>query len=102
MNTLTVLADPTRRHIVEMLSRGAMSSGDIARRFDLTAPAISQHLKKLREAKLVCVRVEAQRRIYDLDAAGLDELEAWVADIRGFWSSKLAALRTQLEAEDRS
>ena len=56
MQGLTALADPTRQRIVEMLAAGAMSSGDIARRFDISAPAISQHLRTLREARLVRVR----------------------------------------------
>jgi DNA-binding transcriptional ArsR family regulator len=102
MNTLAVLADPTRQHIVEMLAKGALSSGDIARRFDISAPAISQHLKKLREAKLVRVHVDAQRRIYELDARGVDELSQWVADVRAFWSTRLAALQAQIEKESQS
>ena len=71
MDSLTALADPTRRQIVEMLSRGERASGDIAARFEISAPAISQHLKVLREARLVQVRVEAQRRLYAIDPDGL-------------------------------
>jgi DNA-binding transcriptional ArsR family regulator len=96
MQGLTALADPTRQRIVEMLAAGAMSSGDIANRFPISAPAISQHLKTLREAKLVRVRVEAQRRIYELDPAGVDELAGWVTRIRSFWSAKLDALEEEL------
>jgi DNA-binding transcriptional ArsR family regulator len=99
MDSLAALADPTRRRIVETLSRGALSSGDIARRFSISAPAISQHLKTLRLARLVRVRAEAQRRIYELDPEGLDEMSAWIAQIRHFWSTKLDALETQLRAE---
>ncbi len=73
MNGLTALADPTRQQIVKMLAKGALSSGDIARRFDMTAPAVSQHLKTLRDAKLVKVRAEAQKRFYELDPK-----KAWV------------------------
>jgi DNA-binding transcriptional ArsR family regulator len=96
MHTLSVLADPTRQRIVEMLATGAMSSGDIARRFDVTAPAISQHLKTLREARLVRVRAEAQKRFYELDPHGVGELSDWISRIRGFWSEKLDALEQEL------
>jgi DNA-binding transcriptional ArsR family regulator len=83
VQTLSVLADPTRQRIVEMLARGALSSGEIARRFDVSAPAISQHLKTLREAKLVRVRVQAQKRFYELDPQGVGELADWIDRIRG-------------------
>jgi DNA-binding transcriptional ArsR family regulator len=96
MQGLTALADPTRQRIVEMLAAGAMSSGDIASRFSISAPAISQHLKTLRDAKLVRVRAEAQKRIYELDPAGLDELARWITRIRSFWSEKLDALEEEL------
>jgi DNA-binding transcriptional ArsR family regulator len=96
MRSLNVLADPTRQRIVEMLVTGSMSSGDIARRFDVSAPAISQHLRALRDAKLVRVRAQAQKRFYELDPEGVDELASWIARIRGFWSEKLDALEEEL------
>ncbi|HEY1709178.1 MAG TPA: metalloregulator ArsR/SmtB family transcription factor [Rhizomicrobium sp.] len=96
MHGLTALADPTRQRIVEMLAGGALSSGDIASRFDMSAPAISQHLKTLRDAKLVKVRAEAQRRIYELDEEGVGELADWVNDLRKFWANKLDALEAEL------
>jgi DNA-binding transcriptional ArsR family regulator len=96
MRSLNVLADPTRQRIVEMLATGSMSSGDIARRFDVSAPAISQHLRTLRDAKLVRVRAEAQKRFYELDPEGVGELADWIARIRGFWSEKLDALEEEL------
>ena len=96
MRSLNVLADPTRQRIVEMLATGSMSSGDIARRFDVSAPAISQHLRTLRDAKLVRVRAEAQKRFYELDPEGVGELADWIARIRGFWSEKLDALEQEL------
>jgi DNA-binding transcriptional ArsR family regulator len=96
MRSLNVLADPTRQRIVEMLSTGALSSGEIARRFDVSAPAISQHLKTLRDAKLVRVRAQAQKRFYELDAEGFDELANWINRIRSFWSTKLDALEQEL------
>lgn len=100
MRSLSVLADPTRQRIVEMLASGAMRSGDIAARFELSAPAVSQHLKVLREAGMVRVHVDAQRRIYELDPAGIEALSAWVARLRGFWSDRLDALHGAM-LEDR-
>ena len=99
MNSLSALADPTRRRIVESLAGGPLSSGEIASRFAITPPAISQHLRTLREARLVRVRPQAQRRIYELDPAGLDEMSAWVTEIRRFWSSRLDALEAQVRKE---
>jgi DNA-binding transcriptional ArsR family regulator len=102
MDSLSALADPTRRRIVESLAGGPLSSGDIARRFAVTAPAISQHLKTLRNARLVRVRAEAQRRIYELDAAGFEEMSDWLTRIRHFWSRRLDALEAQLTKEQEA
>jgi DNA-binding transcriptional ArsR family regulator len=99
MEPFAALADPTRRRIVESLAQGALSSGEIAGRFAITAPAISQHLKTLREAGLVRVRPQGQRRIYELDARGVEALGAWVDQIRRFWAPRLDALETQLRKE---
>jgi len=68
--------------------------------FDMSAPAISQHLKVLREAGLVVTRAEGQSRIQMLNPAGLDELDAWLERTRAFWSSRLDALERELKAED--
>ena len=84
-----------------MLAARDLSSGQIAGRFDLSPPAISQHLKVLREARLVRVRAQAQRRIYRLDAAGLIELEQWLTRVRRFWSRRLDALERQLGGAQR-
>ena len=100
MHSFTALADPTRRRIVEMLAVRERTAGEIVRAFDMTAPAISQHLKVLREARLVTVRPEGQRRIHSLDPAGLDELESWVTKTRRFWEKRLDALEETLRAED--
>lgn len=96
MHSLTALADPTRRQIVEMLSRGERAAGDIVDEFAISAPAISQHLKVLREAKLVQVRVEAQRRIYAINPAGLDDIETWLKHVRQFWKGRLDVLEQEL------
>lgn len=100
MDALAALADPTRRRIVESLARGALSSGEIARQFSITAPAISQHLKTLHAARLVTVRADAQRRIYELDPTGIDAVADWIGDIRRFWTDRLDNLEAQLK-EDR-
>jgi DNA-binding transcriptional ArsR family regulator len=100
MQAFAALGDPTRQRIVEMLAARELSSGEIARRFDMTAPAVSQHLKLLREAGLVQVRRDAQRRIYALDPAGLAELDAWLARFRRFWSGHLDAVEHELEQHD--
>jgi DNA-binding transcriptional ArsR family regulator len=99
MQALNALADPTRQRIVEMLAARELSAGAIAGKFDVSAPAISQHLKVLRDAKLVRVRVDAQRRIYALDPAGFDEMDEWLARIRRFWRGKLDALERELNKE---
>jgi DNA-binding transcriptional ArsR family regulator len=101
MYSLAALADPTRRRIVETLAHGPLSSGEIAAQFEISAPAISQHLKTLRAAKLVCVRAEGQRRIYALDKEGVDELANWVDQLRRFWAGKFDALEAALRNDQR-
>ncbi len=100
MQTLTALADPTRLRIVEMLAQGERSSGEIARRFKISAPAISQHLRVLRNARLITTRIEGQRRIQTLDPRGLDEVEAWVSRTRQIWNARLDTLERLLLEED--
>jgi DNA-binding transcriptional ArsR family regulator len=85
-----------------LLASGALASGDIAKRFVLTAPAISQHLKTLRDAKLVRMRPERQRRIYELDPEGFRELSDWVNNIGKFWANKLDALEDALHETRRT
>jgi DNA-binding transcriptional ArsR family regulator len=102
MLSLAALADPTRRRIVEMLAARDRTAGEIVEEFDMSAPAISQHLKVLREAGLVKVRPEGQHRIHSLDPAGLDEIEAWLAKTKRFWERRLDALERELRAEDEA
>jgi DNA-binding transcriptional ArsR family regulator len=101
MDTFAALADPTRRRIVELLGRGERSAGEIVDEFDVSAPAISQHLRALRDAGLVQVRADAQRRIYALDPAGLAEIDAWLESVRRFWSRSLDALERELRKPPR-
>lgn len=98
MDTFAALADPTRRRIIEMLAQSSLSSGEIAARFEVSAPAVSQHLQTLRKARLVRVRVEAQRRIYELERDGVEEVSEWVARIRLFWEHRLDTLEALLES----
>ena len=100
MQAMAALADPTRRRIVELLAHGESSAGDLARRFAITQPAVSQHLRALREAGLVRVRQDAQRRIYSLDGRGLAEIDAWLSRYRAFWTKQLDALEHALQDED--
>lgn len=97
METFAALGDPTRRHIIEMLRHGELSAGDISRRFEMSAPAISQHLRTLKDARLVSVRVDAQRRIYALDPVGIAEVADWVDSVRNFWNPRLDALEAELK-----
>ena len=85
MHEFAALADPTRRRIVELLSVGERSAGELVDEFDVSGPAISQHLKTLRDAGLVQVRIDAQRRIYALDPDGLEKIDAWLSNVRKFW-----------------
>jgi DNA-binding transcriptional ArsR family regulator len=96
---LTALADPTRQRIVEMLAAGALSSGEIAGHFKLSPPAISQHLKTLKQARLVTVKAEKQKRIYALDPQGMGEISEWVERIKAFWTPRLDALEAALKNE---
>src|SRR3954469_3868732 len=99
MSALQALADPTRQRIVEMLAAGALSSGEIAGRFELSPPAISQHLKTLKTAKLVTVRTDRQKRIYSLDPEGVGEVSNWVARITDFWNPGLDSLEAALKKD---
>lgn len=101
MDTFTALADPTRRRIVESLALGETSFGDIADQFEMSRPAVSQHLKTLREAGIVTVRAEAQRRIYRLSDDGLDEIDAWLNTVRGYWNQRLDKLEQILAEQDK-
>jgi DNA-binding transcriptional ArsR family regulator len=96
MQSLIALADPNRRRIVEMLSAGELAAGEIGDAFEISAPAISQHLKVLKEASIVTVRVDGQRRIYALDPAGFSEIDQWLSSVRRFWIPRLDELERQM------
>jgi DNA-binding transcriptional ArsR family regulator len=97
MDAFLALADPTRRRIVESLADGESPFGDLADQFEMSRPAVSQHLKVLREAGLVAVRKDAQRRIYRLNPEGLGELDRWLDQVKRFWGPRLDDLERALE-----
>ena len=100
MDVFEALAAPTRREIVELLaSKGKLSATDIYQRFDATPPAISQHLKILREAKLVRVERQGQLRIYQIDSEGMDSIDEWTQRMTRLWNKRLDALEKVLQAE---
>jgi len=100
MQSLLAIADPTRRRMVELLAASDRTAGELVNQFDLSAPAISQHLNVLRAAGLVLTRAQGQTRIQTFNLAGLDELETWLERIRNFWSQRLDALERELTADD--
>lgn len=96
MKAVAALVDPTRRTILELLAEAELDAGEIAACFSISRPAVSRHLRVLRELGLVHVRAEAQRRLYSLEPAPLAELDAWLGRYRGFWENRLDALDTEL------
>lgn len=102
MDAFSALADPTRREIVEMLARrGPLSATQISNHFQQSAPAISQHLKLLREARLVLVEKRAQQRIYRINPEAMAEFERWVQNLKTRWEERFNALDAVLEAEKK-
>lgn len=100
MDTFTALSDPTRRHIVEMLaSSGRLSASDISHKFNVSSPAISQHLKVLREAKLVDVEKKAQKRMYQINPEKLREIEVWAKRLTTMWNERFDILDQLLKKE---
>jgi DNA-binding transcriptional ArsR family regulator len=93
------IAQPTRREILAMLARGELSAGSVAARFDVTQPAISQHLKVLREAGLVSERRDGTRRLYSVRREGLSELQDFLATL---FDERLERLKAAAEEEERS
>jgi DNA-binding transcriptional ArsR family regulator len=95
---LDALGDPTRRAVFERLRGRTRSVGEIARRMDVSRPAVSQHLKVLKEARLVVDRAEGTRRLYAVDARGLETLGKW---LDGFWDEALDAFKQAAERETK-
>jgi len=95
---LTALGDPTRRAIFERLARGPQAVGEIASELPVSRPAVSQHLKVLKNAGLVIDRPDGTRRLYQLDPAGIEAMRAYLDT---FWNQALAAFKRAIEKEDR-
>jgi DNA-binding transcriptional ArsR family regulator len=96
VDRFVALADPTRRCIVELLAERERSAGDIAARFSISQPAVSRHLRLLRECGLVSVRPMAQQRIYSLETQQLNELADWVARTRELWMKRFDAMDEEI------
>ena len=93
MDIYTALAEPNRRRIIELIAkRGSLSATDISDKFDITPPAISQHLKVLRESQLVQMEKVAQRRIYRINADKLSEIEEWIQKLKKVWNKRFDRL----------
>jgi DNA-binding transcriptional ArsR family regulator len=97
MQIFAALADPTRLRIFELIAQGEKTVGEIVNQFSFKPPTISQHLQVLKQAKLVTVRAEAQKRIYTVDETGLKELETWLNQQRVHWNQKLDDLERHLD-----
>jgi DNA-binding transcriptional ArsR family regulator len=100
MTTFELVAEPTRRRILDILRDGERSVGELVERLTLSQPGVSKHLRVLREAGLVGVRQDAQRRLYGLRAEPLAEIDAWLEPYRRFWAGRLDELERQLDREE--
>ena len=100
MSIFDAISDPIRRDILGLLRAGEVPAGALVEALDLPQPNVSKHLKALRAAGLVRIRVDGPRRLYSLDAAPLAELEAWLQPYRSFWAAKLDALDDHLSRSD--
>ena len=100
MHAFDVLGDPVRRRILELLAEGEHTSGEvvavIADEFGISQPAVSMHLRVLRESGFASTRAEGARRIYALETGPLAEVDAWLAPFRAFWEQRLDALGTEV------
>jgi DNA-binding transcriptional ArsR family regulator len=96
MHAFDVLGNPVRRRILELLATGEQTSGTIVevvqREIDITQPAVSQHLRVLRESGFATVRAQGARRLYRVDALPLNEVDAWINGIRQQWEQRLDSL----------
>ncbi|HJP80345.1 MAG TPA: metalloregulator ArsR/SmtB family transcription factor [Pseudonocardiaceae bacterium] len=97
MNAFAVLAEPQRRHILDALLTGERPVTDLVDSLGISQPSVSKHLRVLREAGMVTVRVDAQRRLYRVEPDALAEIDTWLAPYRRMWTNKLDALTAYLE-----
>jgi DNA-binding transcriptional ArsR family regulator len=97
--TFAVVSEPTRRRILDLLRERARPVGELVKELGLSQPGVSKHLRVLRDAGLVKVRRDAQRRWYELRTEPLQELDAWLEPYRAFWSGRLDDLEQHLDKE---
>ena len=106
VHALDILGDPVRRRILELLATGEHPAGAVVEiitaEFGISQPAVSQHLRVLREAGLATVRAEGTRRLYAVDPDPLQDLDRWLDQFRQYWSSKLDGLGTELARGKRA
>lgn len=106
MHAFDVLGDPVRRRILELLAEGEHASGSVVEviqaEFGISQAAVSQHLKVLRDSGFASVRIDGPRRLYSLDTAPLQEVDAWLDRFRVFWTHKLEALATEVARGKRA
>ncbi len=100
MSTFSAIADPVRRDILALLSAGERPAGEIVETLKLPQPNVSKHLKTLRDAGLVRMRIDGPRRLYSLDPTPLAELDQWLQPYRVFWSERFDALGDHLLRSD--
>ena len=96
VQAMAALADPTRRELVALLAGKELAAGELAGRFPVSRPAISRHLRVLREAGLVTARTEGRRRLYALDPRPLREIDDWLEPYRDLWAQRFDALDTEI------
>jgi len=102
-DVFSALADPTRRQVLDLLTRRERAAGELGRAFPrISQPGMSRHLRVLREAGLVRVRQERQHRYYSLRSERLAEVDAWISKYRGFWTNELDSLEGYLDAANRA
>lgn len=106
MHALDILGDPVRRRLLELLADGERPAGELAEavgtEFGISQPAVSQHLRVLREHGLTTVRPEGTRRLYAVNPAPLQEVDVWLSGFRHHWGPKLSALDTEIRRGQRA
>jgi DNA-binding transcriptional ArsR family regulator len=95
-----ILAEPSRRRVLDLLLEQEHTVGELVEALDMSQPAVSKHLRVLREARLVESRIDAQRRVYSLRPEPLADIDAWLKPYRRFWRGKLASLQRHLASDN--
>ena len=101
-DVFTAMASPARRRLLELLAAGPRTAGDLAAQFDLSRPAVAEHLQILRRAALVRDEAVGRQRFYRLEAAPLEQVSAWLHPFERFWRERLRSMADLLEAEEDS